>query len=522
MSWLPRLGVQPRPFRALLRAYLAIDLRAQFYGEATNVGDGEVISPLYWVVGQFLTVSFLLCAAMQARVDATFYAAANLATTAVLIFSAVVVEFHEAAFDPTDVEVVGHRPVSARTWSAARLANLALYVAMMTLSVLIFPTAMGAGLVDAPTAWWLAYPVAAVSTAATAASLALLLYTAAGVGASLELVRRGAAWVQILAILVLFYGGQLMLRNATGSVEYFAARPPEWWGLLPTTWLADGVTLAHPARLGMVVVVAGLAVAVSLGRLSAAWDRVSRVRPVHAAAIYRAPPVPGQLAGGLARLLTRSRREATIFQLASLAMARDGSLTTRNLSTLALPVAAALLGVLTAQYADPLLAAGPESVLPIGTAALLAVAVPTVMQHLTTSSDPTASWRLALAWDGRAAAGARKAVLARFFAPLWLAHAALLAAVWREPVGVLVHTVVGWLLLEVVARASARTLFARPILRRPPRLGGTFGGAPLVLAGASALSSLLAGLWFMAATTPLALAAFALALAAACVVLERP
>ncbi len=76
---LRRLGLEPRPFRALLGAFLTMDLRTPHYERSTASRPGARISPLFWVVGQFLLASCLLAAFLYARVDVLFFAGVFLA-----------------------------------------------------------------------------------------------------------------------------------------------------------------------------------------------------------------------------------------------------------------------------------------------------------------------------------------------------------------------------------------------------------------------------------------------------------
>src|SRR4030095_803860 len=114
---LRRLGVRPRPFRALLRAYVLMDFRSQQFGRATAAKPKDLITPLFWVVGQYLLLSFITCAVLFARVDALFFALVNLGVSILVMGTSLVVEFNEVVLDAEDLNVVGHRPVPLRTYS---------------------------------------------------------------------------------------------------------------------------------------------------------------------------------------------------------------------------------------------------------------------------------------------------------------------------------------------------------------------------------------------------------------------
>ncbi len=68
-AWLERAGLQARPLRALVFAYVLQDLRSQHFARATGVKPGELLPPLFWVVGQHVIASGLAATALFMRVD---------------------------------------------------------------------------------------------------------------------------------------------------------------------------------------------------------------------------------------------------------------------------------------------------------------------------------------------------------------------------------------------------------------------------------------------------------------------
>ena len=67
-----RLGIEPAKFVALVRAMLVMDLRNQAYTRATATKPSHWITPLFWVVGQCLTVSAVTSLVFFMRVDCFF------------------------------------------------------------------------------------------------------------------------------------------------------------------------------------------------------------------------------------------------------------------------------------------------------------------------------------------------------------------------------------------------------------------------------------------------------------------
>ena len=509
---LRRLGVQPRPFRSLLWSFIAMDLRGQFYAQSTGTASSEVLSPLFWVVGQMLTISLLLCLVQQGRVEAWFYAGSHLTVTMILMFSAILVEFQEAAYDPADVEVVGHRPVTARTWSLARILNLSMYVLLIGVSLTLFPTLMGLGLRDTGMSWLILYPWAATIVVSATASAALLLYTASGIGVPGDNIRRLAAWVQILGVLLLFYGGQLMLRNASGGLALFASNPPPWVAQLPTAFLARDVASGSMVFLAAGTAVSGALTYSALLALRGAWTRVARVARAEPH-VEIEPGSPEALAASSASgTLFPSRREGAVFWLTFTMLSRDGELKSRNLPAVILPATAALLGPAIGQYADPMVGHSTDNVLPMATMVLLATAIPTLLNNLTFSRDHEAAWRLRPSWGESAARAVQLAVHVRILLPLLLVHGVAIGLYWKDPIAAAVYTAITWLILDLIMRLVSRTVLSRPILRRPAARGATVGAISIVVAGVSALAGILAAIWFFVAPYPPLLTIFAVAL----------
>lgn len=505
-----RLGLQPRPLRGLVAAFLRLDLRGLHYGAATGAKASEVIPPLYWVIGQMLAASALLTTILFMRVEAGVFAAVGLTAALLLVLSAVLVEFHEAALDPRDPEVLGHRPITGRTYAAARSLNLAVYVGLMGLALTVFPLVMGAVQRDAGPLWVPAYLLASALAAAAGAALGVLVHGAVGEGAKQLL-----AWVQIALVLVGFYGGQLLLRKGAGSIELLAARPPGWAEAVPTVWLgravaelSQGLAPGPLARLGLAALGTLALLALALGLLAIGWRGVARARGQASPAV--APPArPGTLASGLAALLCGGRTpgagriRAAAFALAWAHLARDPALALRTWPHLTLGATALALALFTGQCGDPL--AGQPAVLPAAALALFAGAAPAVLHALRAGRDPEAAWLLRAAPlrdPGALVEGVRRAALARVFVPALLLAGLVVAWAWRDALHALAWTAVALLLVDLASRVSApEALGGLPFAGTAAKGGGS---SPLpvvsaaVLAGAALLASgwtALAGSW---------------------------
>jgi hypothetical protein len=477
---LGRLGIDARGFLALLRALVLMDLREQHYAQATASKPHYAISPLFLVVGQCLTVSALTCGFLFARVDVFFFAFVNLSLSLLLLAAAVVVEFGEVALNPIDLEVIGHRPVAPRTYAAARLANLLFYFVLMFVSLNLLPLLVGAGLRDA--GWWYAPAYLIVSLAAHLVVLALLVVLLSlADAASLHGLKQVLSWTQIIAIMVVFYGGQLMLRDGEASLQVWGAFPPPWTDYLPVTWLARLVeraaTAPDLALLGPFagcLAIAGLSCLVALAWLERLCRRMQPVEQAGEVAWAMPASQIGSLAGRGARWLTFSAAERVGYWLTLTFLRRDAGLAMRCLFAFQVAVAALVVGIAAGQFANPCRESSPAATtLPLVVVFSLPLGAPGLVFNLTYCRDSAGGWLLHAAPLDRPfdlAWGACKAAMLWVVTPLCLAVAVACAVVWGDILAALLHGLLAWSLTWVMLLASLwLVLPAWPFSLPPPR-----------------------------------------------------
>lgn len=520
---LRRLEVQPGPYRALLSALVLMDLRSAHYARATGAKPDEALPPLFWVAGQLLLVSFLAAALLLGRVDARAFALCGLSIAALCSFSAVAVGFDEVAFDPKDRLILGPRPLSARTYAAARLTNLGAYVLLLGASLTICPALSGAFLRDAGPAWLPTYLLASGAVCLASAALALLaLLGFARSGRRLGGAKAALAWVQIALFLLVVYGGQFALRGGAGALEEWAASPPSALTYTPLDLLArtvawsawEGLSLR---ALGVLLGAWGVALAlvyVALLWLGRAYLGMAS-GPLQAAALPR-PAREGTLTSGLAQAAL-GRAGALGLWWISTHFRRDPGLRLRTWPLLSLALAAGAVGVLSAQASDPFLVRDASSALPLLALNLVAAALPQVCLALRSGEDPDALWLLESAPldAGRFMGGLRLGLLAWSAYPLLLGLGLLYAWVWAAPLHALLCLIPAWLFCELSARWSLLTVLRGHAFRRAAARGEALKPAALPTALVTGLAGGVAGAQFWAAERPWAYAALILALGVA-------
>lgn len=505
---LARWGVDSRQFRALLRAFVLMDLRGQYYTRATGTQPRHAISPLFWVVGQCLTLSAVVSLVLFARVDVWFFAFVNFCFSLSVLASAVLVEFHEAVVSPQDLEILGHRPITPRTYAAARLCNLLGYVALIGTSLNVIPMIVGVGLRDG--GLWFALAFGSASFAAILLVVAGVVWVTAGLGqsATLEQLKEILAWSQIVLILVAGYGAQLMFRDSTAALLVWAAYPPEWVDFLPPSWPARFVEWA--CATGGLTALAGCAGLVGVGLL-AGWLTLARVaglvqRMQPAVRSVRERPLPagrlGRVGGWLTRWVCPTAGQRVGFSLTNTLLSRDGDLRLRTGLAGSAAVAVVLLGLGTGQFADPLQSRDLGQItLPVAAVYLLALAVPAMVYNLCFCRDYEAAWLILSAPCDAAdfALGVCKAVMLRSVVPLALVYGVVAAVWWADLWSAALH--VGWavVLAWVMALAALWLVVPDLPLTLPPARGASIGPVALPLAIFSLALFTIAGLHLMLA-----------------------
>lgn len=506
-------GIDPRGFFALTRTLILMDLRGQHYARATAHKPHYVISPLFWVVGQCLTLSASASLFLFARVDVFLFAFVGMALSMIVMASSILVEFNEIVLDPRDLDILGHRPVSPRTYAAARFANLLFYVGLMYVALNLFPCLVGAGLRDAGPWYAPAYLAASFAGNLAVVAAVILALSIGGASGRLEQWKEILAWTQIALVLVTVYGGQLMLRDRGHAIQLWGAFPPTWSMYLPPTWLArfveeaavdpSGKTLQLGLLLFGVALIAGI---VSVWRVTQLYRTMQPI-----AVSYRVRPMPGEHIGTLKvglllPSLTRSAEERVGFWLCLTFLRRDGGLRMRCLWPLNLAIAVILLGLISGQFANPLVEGDPERVtLPILAVYLIALAVPPIIYNLTFTRDSEAAWVFRGAPLDRSpdmGRGTCKAVMVIIVTPLCLLFGIAAAVTWGYPLSAALHAALAWGLSWLLALTSLWLVVPDYPFSAPAARGGSFGPLAVPMAILSAVMMTFAGLHYLFASSP--------------------
>ncbi len=482
---LSRLGIDVGPYRALLNAFLLMDLRNQPFARVTYSRPKDLFSALFWVTGQNLLISVFLSLVMFARVEATVFVLVALTVSMLVVATSIIVEFNEVVLDPTDLETIGHQPVKMRTYSAARLTNLLIYVVYVTISLNVVPSIVGLGLLETNWLFFPTYWLATIAGNLTVAGSVIVLYAWLSNARPGHGVQETLAWTQALLMLITGYGGQAVLRDSHNRLEMVAYTIPQWAGYVPMWWLAEFVGSSGggwaATRWWIIAAWMPLLVGVwgaALWTLSKTYARVQPGRTAWRRLRSHELPRPGELGGRLTRWITRPHEERTAFWICTTMLRRDHNLRMRSWPTLGMVVGFLAIGVFIDRLDDPLASSGRGAMIALAAIYLAALPVPTIIHNLTFSRDHQAAWILAVApiVDRTSfASGLRKAVTINVLLPIWVLMVVLFAIRWSDPLHVVLHAIVGWMVILGAGYACQMGIMRRLPFSAPLGRGESLG-----------------------------------------------
>jgi hypothetical protein len=473
------LGVEPRAFLALVRAFILMDLRGQHYAAATASKAMYVLSPLFIVIGQLLTSSAILTGMLYARVEVWFFSFAHLSMGMLFLLTTFVVEFQEVALNPQDLAILGPRPVPPRTYAAARLANLLFYLVLMFLALTIIPAIAGASLREVGWGYAPAFVLASLTGSLAVMAAVVLLLSAFEQNETMRSLKAVLSWAQIVILGLVFFGGQAVLRGGGfPAVQTWGAFPPPWVQWLPSTWLARFVEEAscEPSpltllkALGLVAVAVASCLLVGL-RLSYLYRAM---RPVEQAAPTLRPMASP---GGLPAVwLADGPEERVGYWLGLTFLWRDAALTLRCLFAFQLALVIGIVGIATRQFANPMSDDDPtRTALTLLSLFLVPLAAPNLVFNLSYCRDSGGGWLLRAAPVARPvalAAGACKAVFVWVVTPLCVALGLAAGWAWGDALSAALHAGLTWGLTWVFVLASLWLVSPALPFTLPPARGG--------------------------------------------------
>jgi hypothetical protein len=270
------LGVDPIQWRALVRTYLRMDFRAGGGATARSRSGRARGNPLIGVA--IITgLGGVMFATLAARIPDLLVSATLLTTygginTVMLLL----VDFTGLVVSPDDYGVLGHRPVSSRTYFAARLASILFYIGFISTVLAVLPALCYA-------LWWQLGVAGLVATFAAVllcdVSATVIIITVYAMMLTLvhpHRLRRALSYLQLVSMMGFYLAYYLSMEGFRNSFLFrlsFGDQP--WMWINPASWFAAFVRLTAGDVPATAWIATGLAAAISIGCIPLAAGRLS-------------------------------------------------------------------------------------------------------------------------------------------------------------------------------------------------------------------------------------------------------
>jgi len=137
---LSRFDIDPRQFRALLRTSLRIDFRTGMFASSRKKKSKRRFPGLWQILFFYgflgLVIGFLVIESS----DLFFSGTVMMTIVMFSVATSILVEFQSIVVAPEDYHILAHRPVSSRTFFTARIANMLVYLGVITGAIGIVPS----------------------------------------------------------------------------------------------------------------------------------------------------------------------------------------------------------------------------------------------------------------------------------------------------------------------------------------------------------------------------------------------
>lgn len=265
---LERLGIDGGQYRSLLWASLLEDWRrSDPLAAAEPRAEGR---PFLYALGFYALLSGLASALLLVAPNLRLYLLGTLSFNLLLLLLALFVELGASLAAPADLALVAPRPVSSRTYLAAKLSNLFLYLLQVDLALALPPALLGT---IRPDAFWSFAPAHllaslllgffAVGMSATFFLLLVRLFAPEG----LQRIFRAAQLFGLIAVVFAFHlaarwaaGPEGAAHGAENSISPF---PPAWYAAAVELLMGNRAQMGEAAT-GIAASLLGILLAVPL------------------------------------------------------------------------------------------------------------------------------------------------------------------------------------------------------------------------------------------------------------------
>jgi ABC-2 type transport system permease protein len=170
------------------------------------------------------------------------FSAVLLGYAIVMVGMSVLIEFGLAVISPDDFQILGHRPISSRTFFAVKTSNLLFYVLLLGTSLNLLPAIIGLACHGSPWHFPIAYFVVASAASMFVAGAMVALYGLLLRTVNYERLKDLLVYSQIVFSFLIFFGYQLFPRVG-GDVRATTITDltHSWAVIFPSLWFAGTV-----------------------------------------------------------------------------------------------------------------------------------------------------------------------------------------------------------------------------------------------------------------------------------------
>lgn len=357
-----RWGIDFHQYRHLLYASLLLDFRRRsIHLDAHTTQSALVLTcVIYGIFSLMLSLAFVFAT----PITLFHYSVLLLAYSMTMMALVVLSEFGATIINPEDYEILGHRPISSRTYFAVKLSNLLFYVLLFSASLSFFPAVVGAWAKDSRWYFPFVYFPVAVGASLFAASVIILFYGALLKVINYEKFKDVIVYFQVVLSLAVLIGYQLIPRSIRYVEQGHFADFDRWVLLIPPGWFAGLVQIGmgYITRDYAVWAVWAMLATVFLlgaGLRSFSLDysaHLARLRTTASASRSRSARPQEKTRGRswLDHLLLRHPEERAGFYFVRQMLHRNRTLKLRLYPTLGFPLAFLLIGMVDKSLGDPL------------------------------------------------------------------------------------------------------------------------------------------------------------------------
>jgi ABC-2 type transport system permease protein len=269
-------GVDAMQWRTLVVTALRIDVRTAGAMSLSRGGAANGARSLIGFVVSLLFMSLVLMLFVAFAQDLFFSLTIYFSFLIFSIGSSLLLEFQSIVLSPDDHRQLAYHPIDSRTFFAARLTAVLVYVGIMTVSLGALPALASA---IAPRGGWnvaLAVTLGTIVAAITTTFLAIGAYVLLLQYVSTTRLSRALTYLQ-LAATFLVYGSYFALPRLIGE-GLRAGRivnPDGWVLVLPGTWFASyaaivtgAASTTHVALAALTFVILAISISLTAGRVS--------------------------------------------------------------------------------------------------------------------------------------------------------------------------------------------------------------------------------------------------------------